>query len=400
MEVFQGNENIVQSHERVWSLQSALLIAIQENDIEAAEDVLRQQDLIDPDVCFGRSPLHGSTGTPAICLCVERGLYCMTKLLISYGCSVNACDDNGYTALHFSCCHQFSDIVRLLVSNRANVNAVSNFGQTPLHLACQQSSLEIVECLVSHGADLEKRDADRKTPLIVSCICNQTHIVNFLLRSGSDVNALDSCLNSPLLHAVNTGLSLNPDLIRILLEAGADPNHVNHLGNSAIFSVVRRSSEHDLNGFLSLDSLIEYGVDLNQKHDETALHLSISRGQDALTEKLIRSGSDVNERNERGFSPLHRLAREEKTDLVKLMVAAGARVSLPKNFYIDESGIRRDIQDPEIKSILAANTGRAPSLKHLSRISIRKWLERKADRVIKQLLLPHSLKEYLLLLDV
>jgi serine/threonine-protein phosphatase 6 regulatory ankyrin repeat subunit A len=386
----------------MWGLHSSLLIAIQENDIEGAKEVLRQES-VDADVSFFHN--GRSYGTPALCLCVERGLYDMTKLFISYGCSVNAPDDNGYTALHFSCSHQFADIVTLLVSNRANVNAVSNLSQTPLHLASQQSSLEIVKTLVSHGANVNKRDADGKTALSIACICNQTDIVTFLIKSGADVNAIDTTLNSPLLHAVNAGLSLNYELIKVLLEAGADANRVNDLGCSPLFTVIRRSSEHDLNGFLSLEALIEYNVDLNKKHppmnDETALHLSISRCQDTLTESLIRAGVDVNERNTRdNYSPLHRLSREGKKDLVEVILAAGADVSLPKTFYVDESGVRRDIQDPEIRNLLESKAGKAPSLKHLSRLALRRWLERRADRVIKQLFLPISLKEYLLLLHV
>ena len=389
------------THE-IWTLHSHLLLAIQDNDLEAAEDILRQ-GIVDPDICFAIG--HG-TATPAICLCVERGLYSMSKLFISYGCSVNTNDENGYTALHFSVSHQFLDLVKLLISNRANVNAVSNFGQTPLHLACQQSSVEIVAALITSGANVERKDGDGRSPLSMACMCNQTEIVKYLVQeAGADVNSLDSCLNSPLLHAVNSGLSLNPDLIRIVLEAGGNANHTNHLGSSAIFTIVRRSSEHSLEGLLSLDSLIEHGADLNQ-HDrqirdqkETALHLSISRGQDSLTEKLIRCGADVNARNERGFSPLHRVARQEKTDLVKLLVAAGADVSLPKNFYFDESGVKRDIQDPEIRNIFCLNSRKVPSLKQLTRVCIRRWLERKADPVIKQLFLPSSLKQYLLMLD-
>jgi len=392
------------SQPQIWTLHSNLLLAIQDNDLEAAEDLLRHES-VDPDVCFAIG--HGSS-TPAICLCVERGLYSMAKLFISYGCSVNSCDENGYTALHFSCSHQFLDLVKLLISNRANTNAVSNFGQTPLHLACQQSSLDIVSCLVKGGANIEKKDSDGRTPLSMACICNQTDIARYLIQETEcDVNTMDSCFNSPLLHAVNSGISLNPGLIKVLLESGADPNHTNHTGSSAIFTVVRRSSEHDLNGMLALDSLIEYGVDMNQTdfrchhldQEETPLHLSISRGQDTLTEKLIRSGADVNLRNQRGFSPLHRLAREEKTDLVKLLVATGADMSQPrKNFYFDESGMMRDIRDPEIQAILSFKG--VSTLKHLVRVSLRKWLERRADRVIRQLVVPISLKQYLLLLDL
>ena len=126
----------------LWTLHSNLLLAIQDNDLDRAEDILRQ-DKVDPDVKFS---IGAGSNVPALSLCVERGLYQMAKLLIDYGCSVNQVDDSGYTALHFSVSHQFVDLVRLLISNRANVNAVSNYGQTALHLACQQSSVGQYSC--------------------------------------------------------------------------------------------------------------------------------------------------------------------------------------------------------------------------------------------------------------
>ena len=119
------------------ALQCQLLNAIQDNDLELAEDLLRR-DAVDPDTRF----LLGSENqVPAICLCVERGLYEMAKLLVEYGCSINQVDSCGYTPLHLASSHQFIDLVRLLIHHRANVNAVSNYGHTPLHLAAQQSSV-------------------------------------------------------------------------------------------------------------------------------------------------------------------------------------------------------------------------------------------------------------------
>lgn len=122
---------------QLWTLHSQLLIAIQDNDLDAAEDILKQESF-DPDVRFA---FGSGNQIPAICLCVERGLYQMAKLLIDYKCSINQVDDCGYTPLHFAASHQFYDLLTLLINHRANVNAVSNYGHTPLHLASQQSSV-------------------------------------------------------------------------------------------------------------------------------------------------------------------------------------------------------------------------------------------------------------------
>lgn len=404
---------------QLWTIQSNLLLAIQDNDLQAVEDILTSNlSAIDADITFN---LGYGTAIPAICLAVERGLYDMVKLFLRLGCSVNATDSNGFTALHVAVSHQFVDIVQLLLTNRANVNAVSNNGrQTPLHVSCQQSSVEIVATLVTFGADIDRKDADGRTPLCIACACNQTDIVELLVsvysktKTRIDVNSADNMGNTPLLYAVNAGLSLNVRMVKLLLEAGADPNCINHLGLSPLITTIRRSSESSLNGIEAVTELIHHGCDINvsspkRQHrlnypviSESPLHLSITRGQDRITELLVRSGADLNDRNDREWSPLHRVAREEKVDLVKMMLAAGAgAISPPKTFFIDEEGVRRDIQNPEIRTLLHMWAGRrVPPLKHIIRTAIRRRLERKADSIIRGLQLPRTLKDYLLLHEI
>lgn len=133
---------------QLWTLHSQLLVAIQYNDVTAADELLKKG--IDPDIRFRM----GSHTMPALCLCAEKGHYEMAKLLIDHGCSTNQLDDCGYTPLHFASSHLFVDIVKLLLANRANINAVTHYGHTPLHLAVQQPSLG--NCFVSVSVNSNK----------------------------------------------------------------------------------------------------------------------------------------------------------------------------------------------------------------------------------------------------
>lgn len=265
---------------------------------------------------------------------------------------------------------------------------------------------EVVRLLVEAGSKLEKKDHDGRTPLSLACMSNQFDTVEYLVLQGSDVNTSDNCGNTPLLQAINSGLCINSDMVNILLQAGANPNHSNKYGLTPLITTIRRSSEHSLDGQDTVRSLIDHDADLNvYEYDspicgENALHLAISRSQDRITEMLIRAGCDVNVRNQTGFTAVSRLAREGKGDLLRLLIAVGADLKLPKQFWVDEAGIIRDLGDPELRNMLIRQSHCFPRLKHLSRVKLRSWLGRRADIVIKQMQLPFSISQYLLLMEL
>ncbi|RWS11591.1 DUF4206 domain containing protein-like protein [Dinothrombium tinctorium] len=336
--------------------------------------------------------------------CKGKGFYCelcrdRSDLLFPFSSNIANC--HKCKAVYHN--HQFVDIINLLIVQRANVNSVSNYGHTPLHLAAQQSSLEVIDSLVKGGAKLNRKDCEGRTPLCLSCLCNQTEVAKYLISQGSDVNLTDNCLNSPLLLAVNSGLCLNPELVKALLNANADPNHVNVYGQTALMTAIRRASDHCLQGVETVNCLIRHNCDLDvidpASCGESPLHLSISRSQDRITETLIRSGCDLNRKNPRGFSPLYRLIREGKTDLAKLILAAGVDY---KSIY--ECSLNNDLieslQDAQLKDMFLDEEYMFPKLKHLSRIKIRRLLGRRSDEIIKRLPLPSPLKHYLLLLEL
>jgi len=129
-----------------WTLYSQFQTAIQCNDLHAAECLLKQG--LDSDYRFGNAK------TPALCLSSKTGHYDLVRLLIDYGCSVNQCDENGLSALHFACSFIFVDIARLLIEHRANVDAVNLYGCTPLHLAVQHNSLGMLTLAIWNAVEL------------------------------------------------------------------------------------------------------------------------------------------------------------------------------------------------------------------------------------------------------
>ena len=263
----------------------------------------------------------------------------------------------------------------------------------------------MVRLLVESGSDLEKKDLDGRTPLMLAIVSNQFEIVEYLVLQGSDVNARDNCGNTPLLHAINSGLCINSEIVNILLQAGANPNYANNYGLNPLITTIRRSSDQTLDGQDCVRNLIDHNCDLDVYEyesaicGENAIHLAITRNQDRITEMLIRAGCDLNAPNHTGLTPLERMAKEGKTDLMKLMIANGADIHKTRLISFNES-IGNRLTDQELSQLFDRQNNCFPRLKHLCRARLRNWLERRADTVIKQIPIPSQIRRYLLLMDL
>ncbi|KAJ3580127.1 hypothetical protein NPX13_g436 [Xylaria arbuscula] len=143
------------------------------------------------------------------------------KLLLDHGASLEEVDKLGQTVLHKCQSHSRDgrDIaIASIVQERAPVliNATESTGKTALWLACEESNEKMVEFLLDHDADPNIPSIKKKTPLQVAVDMrsspstrerhsNRLHIIEMLLRRASDPNQIDNLGNTPLYTAASSG---------------------------------------------------------------------------------------------------------------------------------------------------------------------------------------------------
>ncbi|HYK34338.1 ankyrin repeat domain-containing protein [Alloacidobacterium sp.] len=121
----------------------------------------------------------------------------------------------------------------LIAEDAMSARTVSTDGWTPLHLAAAFSGPEPVTLLLEHGAHIHQFSHNplRNQPLH-ACVSlnNSLEVVRVLLEGGADVNASQHGGYTPLLQAAAAG---KKDVVLLLLEHGARPDCLCDRGKSA-----------------------------------------------------------------------------------------------------------------------------------------------------------------------
>jgi uncharacterized protein len=132
-------------------------------------------------------------------------------------------ENEGYTALMIASNYGFSDMVELLLKSGANVNAQTTGGMTALALSIspkEEEAARIVSQLLAAGADVNLASGGGNTPLMEAAYQGNTTVLKVLLKAGADVNRKNQYAETALMTTLVGGDE--PEIIRLLLEAGAD----------------------------------------------------------------------------------------------------------------------------------------------------------------------------------
>ena len=192
-------------------------------DLKGLQELLKENpELIEANGWFGTKPLHYAAQSGSV-ECVE--------FLIERGADVNSkCIVHKSTAIFRA---STAEIAQLLVENGAILNLVTAMGRVPLDYAIQGLHADVVVYLISQGIDVNYQPKlDRYHTMTQWCqagIINKTaqekkdkayNILKILLEAGANPN-LQDVRDSTILHEVSRKDLV--DFAKLLLEYGADP---------------------------------------------------------------------------------------------------------------------------------------------------------------------------------
>jgi len=366
----------------------------------------------------GTTPLHIATGMLRIYSQEEVCYPDFVKLLLSYGADLNIRDEDGRTPLYYAARSSCVEVVRILLAAGAvpdaeaaaeaaercrfdvldlfpdisaaveillrscgdrgmeylcrrgvlypllcaaaadDAAAVEEFlkrgvdpgvrdplGRTALHITAELCRTNAAKTLLAHGADPNARDAEGNTPLHRAVAVGCVEVAELLLNYGADPNIRDKDGYTSLLNLASDSRE-SVDLAAVLLARGADPNVVDYHGRTPLFHAAERFHinlfylllgrgaratlrEAALIGDLHLaEELLKQGTDPDERDADgrTPLHYALERCHVEVAELLLKHGADPNIRDKDGHTPIYYAARNACLDGVLLLLKHGAVV--------------------------------------------------------------------------
>lgn len=315
------------------NLGTPLTEALEEENFEIAKFLLKAG--ADTSI-----PKYGEV-SPPLMIAAEKGNLEMVKLLLEAGADVNQIAmSTGDFALASAAAGGHVDVFNYLA---------------PLTNSGLRKEAEEILPIGIHTKELEE-NADPLVKELSDLVFDKNlEGIKEIIKKGVDVNGLDEIGNTALCSAAFGG---NLEIVRALLEAGADPNLAPEpepdedesdpplwFGNSAEITKLLIDAGADINfqsssgdtilimtarrwgGLEKMKILLENGANINIKDNDgnTAL-MYAAEDKDNLdkVKLLIKSGADINTQDNNGNTALSIAKEAGNTEIIKLLVEAGA----------------------------------------------------------------------------
>ncbi|MDE2308899.1 MAG: ankyrin repeat domain-containing protein [Xanthomonadaceae bacterium] len=274
------------------------------------------------------------------------GALATVQRLLELGFAVDTRDDQGASALLRACGAGHRDIAACLLDAGADPTLASHSGVTPLSAAVAARREALVGLLLERRVAADQRLPNDATALMVAAAMGFPEILELLLRAGADVNAIDARGRSALHAAARFGFEHN-DSLRArrlfdgLLKHAADVNQADSEGKTAL--------------------LLLLGAQLPPGSDCDATHIG------ALVPVLLDAGARTGHADQRGVTALHACAMHALLPPARVLLSRGADRQAVDAFGRTAADVARQLGYVDIAHELSARAAAIPSVRQTLR---------------------------------
>jgi ankyrin repeat protein/DNA-binding beta-propeller fold protein YncE len=189
--------------------------------------------------------------------------------------------------------------------------------------AAGQGDLAAVKDLLNQGASVHASNGQGVTALIAAAYQNQLEVAKVLIEAGADVNVKDNTQQSAYLIPTAEGYL---DLLKLTLQVGADVHSLDSYNGTGLIRAADRGHVEIIEELLKTDIAIDHVNRLGWTALLEAIILGDGRQRHTeVVRLLVQAGADVNLADSNGVTPLAHARQRGFEEIEAILESAGAR---------------------------------------------------------------------------
>jgi ankyrin repeat protein len=260
-----------------------------------------------------QAPTQG--GFTPLLYAARDGRIDMVQSLVAKGANLELPDANGITPLQMAIANENIALARYLLDRGANPNSKDAYGRTPLWLAVEVRNVEIGPSGIEHTNSVDRavaleliRDLIKRGANVNARTTDWPPTRRHLMRLG-DLSWVNFIGQTPFLRAAFSG---DVTVMKLLLENGADPKIETVEGTTPLMAaaginwvVAQSYTESEAASLEAVRLCLDLGADVNHANSMglTAVHGAANRGSDSIIQFLADHGASMTAKDKEGRTP-------------------------------------------------------------------------------------------------
>jgi ankyrin repeat protein len=329
---------------------SPLMIALERKIPHIAKAMIAAQADVNYTTAFGKTPLSS-----AVVNCPD-----FVETLLEAGAVIPAHSNiHGHDFLLFAIHRNAHNIVEAMLPS-VDRTAVNQSGNNFLAVAAKHADEKTMGMVLNHVTIDELNAVNRynESILDIAASFNTPAVVRLLLDAKAEVKRSSGVDASILNKAINRGDMTPEGMLQTLVEAGADTEALNDIGNTVLHSAafggytgvvdtlislkadIHRINQNGLTPLMAAlskghtdvaESLLAAGATASGKRCVKQLVMDAGRGNEASVAILIKAKVNVNARNRDGITALEAAVNAGHLSIFETLLDAGATATVDRS---------------------------------------------------------------------